>query len=518
MSSVPLSPGRTDEAMESDASDFPQDIWDGVEALQLELQRRNPELLKTNSGAQTQQDSSTPRASAKDPQPEPTKTEAPALNRGGEGRRTNEADWSSIPDVVLTTVLGMLPVLDRINMSKVCSTWQEAAARPLVWQRFDYVVECPKDSPIKLESRIEELRSAHQQCLQMVETYGDKVVAANMVLYCMESLEVVKKMADKCKNLKYCCLAAIDESRLNMLDIAYMLSDLMSARLDLHGLCLKNLYSRIEGDYSDIPVECLNSSSLLKLSLINSFRGANMSQLVSLVNLTELTISPHHLRHYWLSHLTEASLRTLNIVGDLDLLEGNDTFRYPSEDDWRSLNKTGQLHVNCYNISVGSELLCPGVPVATLAFYDTFLVDVSKLPQMTEFYSVTLSTLVSFTTFEGLSIRQKAEDSTVLEIVQKCPELTTVAVPTELCSSTILLMIQLNPNLTDPLVREDLIKYELNKIPEGLNVSKEMHDFTEKNFSREMFVPAVSRLLKRRWHPLSKKEYNQILHRRYFDW
>lgn len=95
-------------------------------------------------------------------------------------------DWSSTPELVLTDIFRMLPVLDRMNMSQVCSAWLKASSNPLIWQHFDYGVVHPEGIPTDV------------QYLSIIQDYGEKFSRVHIVLYCQESFDVLLYLADYC--------------------------------------------------------------------------------------------------------------------------------------------------------------------------------------------------------------------------------------------------------------------------------------------------------------------------------
>lgn len=267
---------------------------------------------------------------------------------------------------------------------------------------------------------------------------------------------------------------------------------------------------------SSIPIGPANARYLRKLSLVNSFRDSSVPSLMYLVNLTELTILPQHIRCTWLSRLAKASLHTLNIVGKSGMWEFD--FHNLPESTWREITESTKLKVNCYLMDLCSKVVCPGMPLATFVCCEYFHLDFNRiLKLLTPFYE-TLCTFVDFSLVErSYEFKPLVADDDVIRIIQNCPKLTTLAIKNCLNSSTILLIVQLNPNLKDPIIRGDMIQYDLY-IPESIRLTQEVRTYAEENFSKDRFVTAMSHLLKCEWRPLPQEEYSHILKAKYCAW
>lgn len=441
-------------------------------------------------------------------------TDAPQLST-----QVPHIDWSSTPELILTDIFRMLPVLDRMNMSQVCSAWLKASSNPLIWRHFDYGVVHPEGTPTDVENMIAQLRSNHKQYLSIIQDYGEKFSQVHIVLYCQESFDVLLYLADYCdtNNLKCSIVERYDSSVHLPPDFKRTLCLFLTSNADVQEIYFRNIYFEGDTQNSSIPIGPANARCLRKLSFVNSFQDNSLCSLMYLVNLTELTIFPPHIQCAWLSCLAKASLRTLNIVGKSGMWEFD--FHNLPESTWRQITKSSaKLTVNCYLMDLCSKVVCPGMPLATFVCCEYFSLEFSRILMLLTPFAETLSTFVDFSLVErSYQFKPLVADDDIIKIIQKCSKLTTLAVKNCLHSSTILLIVQLNPNLKDPIIRDDMIQYDLY-IPESIRLTQQVQTYTEENFSKDKFATAMSCLLKREWCPLPPEEYFQVLKSKYCIW
>jgi hypothetical protein len=76
--------------------------------------------------------------------------------------------------------------------------------------------------------------------------------------------------------------------------------------------------------------------------------------------------------------------------------------------------------------------------------------------------------------------------------------------------------VKANPNLTDLLVRWDMIVYDAN-ISESfaLTLPQDVLTFAAENSSQEKFVGAMQQVLGDKWSPLSPEQYTSVLTQRF---
>ncbi|KAL8620264.1 hypothetical protein ACOMHN_064554 [Nucella lapillus] len=429
------------------------------------------------------------------------------------------ADWANTPQITLVNIFTYLPVVDRQNAAQVCAAWQTASSHPVVWRRFDYGVNPVSDTFDRLKQRFDELHARHGQYVDIIETHSHKFSHVHIVLYYSQSYDILKKLAEECRNLNCCVIRVHDSTQLSE-ESRRIVDQLLSTNTSLQDIRLKNVNFFAGNEMnSPFPIGPAHTRSLRKLSLVNSFRQNNLSALMYLINVTELTVVPQQIRFTWLHHLAKASLRTLNIVNTIGVWKFD--FHTLPEESWKQIAQLcPRLRVNCYIVDVFncSKLLCHGIPLSTLSCCEYFNLKLKPLHQVITRYAETLTTLVYHSHIQmSYRCQPLAADDQVLAIVRSCPQLRTLAVKDSLHSSTLLLLVQLCPSFRDPVIREDMIHYQLH-IPEGVPLSPEVRDYTAANFGEDNFVPAMSRLLQSEWRPLPQKEYFRVLKARYNSW
>ncbi|XP_076466212.1 uncharacterized protein LOC143297678 [Babylonia areolata] len=457
------------------------------------------------------------------PPPHQPSTPAPPLR----GTHAPVPDyWSSVPEIVLVRILSLLPVLDRQGAARVCRSWQQASTHPLVWQFFQYGVQQSDTTtafgPPREISVGEEDRGNHVRYLDLIETYGHRFSRVHIVLHRPDSFEVLRKLGEVCRAVRFCVIRVHRASPLCEEKQRRGVTQFLSVNTALQEIYLKNVDFPASHDPvsspAPFPIGHVNAGSLRKLSLVNSFRQSNLSALKELTNVTDLTLLPHQVRFSWLHQLASASLRTLNIVNMVGVWKSE--FHALPEESWKRIaSRCPQLRVHCYlsDLYNCSQLLSPGpgLPLATLVCREHFNMKLGDLHQLLTPYAATLTTVVYIAQGGGSGPgpepgRQRPADEDALLLVQSLPRLKTLAIRDSLHSSTVLLMAQLCPSLRDPVVREDRIYFRF-LLPRKVSVTQRVRDFTEANFGADRFVPAMCRLLRREWRPLTRKEYFGML-------
>ena len=422
--------------------------------------------------------------------------------------------WSCTPEVILINIFTRLPVLDRLRVTQVCSAWRMVGSQRLAWKHFDYgVVDCRY-----VNRNSESLRKLHGQYTNIIRTHGSCFSRVHVVLFCKDSFEILNELARGRLDPR-CCVVELSERVHMKKEFTDSLMYFLSSNFEMQELCLKNVHFHDDRRTAPMPIGSLYARHLKKLSLVFSFKQSIMTALTYLVNVTELTIFPQQLRYTWLSHLAKGRLQTLNIVGESDFWERY--FDAISEDQWKQITQVSQLQVHCYLLDMGSVVVTPGMPLVTFVCGDSLPLDAGCLLQVLTPFSATLTTFIDFSLIDMLGKWSRTQvvtaDDEVMRIVQTCTMLTTLALKVHLHSSTILLMVQLNPSLKRLFLREEMIQY-VEQLPTSVPLDREMCAFAQENFTKDKFTAAMCLLLRYDWHPMLKNEYDDVLIKQYCWW
>ena len=191
-----------------------------------------------------------------------------------------------------------------------------------------------------------------------------------------------------------------------------------------------------------------------------------------MVNLTELTVNPKHLNFNILQHLTNHRLKDLRIVSNCKKHEFY--FDAVSEEQWQLVCKNEpRLKVHCY-MYVSARLIYEwtnfktffkrNMPLCTLVIYgNRMLKNLHLFGQDLCNYSHTLEEFVNFPAINSNSHSNCTGDITIdesiVEVVDNCKKLKTLAVRQLLSAKTIIHIAKHSENLKSLLIQEDDINF-----------------------------------------------------------
>nr|XP_022312693.1 F-box/LRR-repeat protein 3-like [Crassostrea virginica] len=439
------------------------------------------------------------------------------------------AHWEKTPEVVLGRVFSYLSLVDKISVFQSCTAWRQALEQPLAWRLFKYSESLIWDQIFEMgiPSSLEDLQqdeNFHQCVLDCIDWYGRYMKNIYIAIRSSTSFEVYMKIVQNCCNVR----------NFTLISMCAELSEWELLRSSLHDFLQRNnTIKKLELRDIDntgvknaaLPFGVKHSSHLHSLWIVNSFRSSCLSNLMYLVNLSELALIPHQLNFSLLKHLASLSLRDLHIVANPKTKEFyNEAI---SDEQWGEIRRYGpNLRVHCF-LATSREwaekevFLKPKMPLVSLVYRKNIWI--KYLESVCTLMSYHGDTLTSFVDFSLASQPYKYPtplsfidrvDRLMIQLAQQCPRMQTLSIKEAMSSAAILLMVYYNRNLSELLVRCDMILY-VNDLPDELLMDINIKHFIEENYHRDRFEKAVSSLLGTEWHILKVADFYDIIDARY---
>lgn len=463
------------------------------------------------------------------------------------------ANWAELPEVVLGQILSYVDILDKFCVNKTCKAWALASFRPEAWRNL-------RISGDKLCLQIscnmmclDEMISDVQICTELLTfiSKGSPAMKHFQIMLCRWfDVKILEIVVSHCKNLIELEVAIWPNTR-EKLDqkVFEILHSFLSQK---HTLQVVRIYdvpvnkhedggeSRHDNPsllsfrqyelqqctkYVPLPFDARHAQHLHEVWLINSFKTHSLSNIMYLVNLTELAVNPQQLNYSLILHLASKSLRNLFIVAN----ENTREFYNSALNDvqWKSIKETGpNLKVHCYfscmhEWAEKDTIFKSSMPLTSLVYRkNVWLRYPREISEFLTLYSNTLEEFVDYSLSE-LTYRQGHEtfdariDNWLIIIARNCQRLKWLTVKEPLSSSTILLVATLNRNIAHFLVRDDMIIYK-NDVPDAV-----FPDETSKTIAgiqcetQAQLITNMSELLNLTWTPLPRSNYFAILNEKY---
>ena len=436
--------------------------------------------------------------------------------------------WEELPHLVLARVFSYLDVIDRINVGKTCSMWQSAAQFPEVWTHFRYSENeiWEKLFPAGIPCTVEDIslfEKISEEILELVKRNVKFFRHVSVALRGLHSFAVFMEISNQCVSLSHLSVYQLVQQK--SCEKLHPLAALLERNKKLKYVRVEDV--RQFGDKnSAVPMGLGHGKCLSTLWIVNSFYSNSLSNVMYLINLRQLAMSPLHLNFSLLKHLASHSLRELYIVANSKTREFyNEAL---SDEHWKEICKCGShLKVKCF-LAVSHEwaqkeiFLKPSMPLTSLVYRkNVWLKYISTISEMMAQHSDTLEEFVDFALTEGpyQQPRNRAfadrVDRHLLHIVRSCPKLTTLITKEMLSSAALIAMAYINRGLSGLVIREDMIEY-VNDLP----ITHEMNDPScmikvAYNYTKDTLCGVMSKLLGIDWKPLSVEEYKQYLSHRY---
>ncbi|XP_061176291.1 F-box/LRR-repeat protein 21-like [Saccostrea echinata] len=438
-------------------------------------------------------------------------------------------DWEKTPEVVLGKVFSCLSLVDKVSVYNTCSSWREALGQTGAWHQFQYSESRVWDEifemgiPSSLED-LQQYQEIHQSVLECVERFGRYMRRIYVAIQSTSSFEVYQKIIQNCCNVRKFTLICMCVELSEMELLKCTLREFLQRNNVIRELEIENVDNSGTKN-APLPIGLKQSGCLHSLWIVNSFRSSCLSNLMYLVNLTELAMIPHQLNFSLLKHLASLSLRDLHIVANAQTRGFyNEAI---SDAQWGEIRKHGpKLRVHCF-LATSNEwtekevFLKPSMPLASLVYRkNVWIKYLESVCTLMTYHSGTLTTFVDFSlshqpyNYPVPHCYMDRVDRHIIRLARLCPRLQTLTIKETLSSAAILLMVYLNKNLTDFLVRRDMILY-VNDLPEDLESDSVIKQFIADNYERDNFENAVSSLLGTEWHALEVSEFYEIIDFRY---
>ncbi|KAK3098903.1 hypothetical protein FSP39_024163 [Pinctada imbricata] len=439
--------------------------------------------------------------------------------------------WDQLPDLVISKILSYLDLLDRIHASKTCVKWQEASQSPEVWHRFEYSenalwellftagIPCTTED-IKLFDQVSE---EIQEVVQRNVRYFKHV---NIALRGITSFALFIEICKNCSNLRDLSIYQLIQQH-NSSESLEPLGTLLERNKELRHLRIEDM-TKFGEKNSPVPMGLTHGKHMKTLWIVNSFNSNSLSNVMYLINLKELAISPKHLNFSLLRQLASHSLKELYIVANSKTREFyNEAL---SAFHWKEICKSGpSLRVHCF-LAVSHEwaqkevFLKPNMPLASLVYRKrTWLKYIESLSLVMTRYRETLEEFVDFALTEGPYRHpgngdyQDRVDKHIIFMVRYCPKLKVLIIKEMLSSAALILMAFLNRGLTGLFIREDMIKY-VNDLPENELImvgDDSCRTMVRNHWTKDKLCKGMSSLLGIDWKPMTVENYREFVAQRY---
>lgn len=437
--------------------------------------------------------------------------------------------WEKAPDVILGRIFSCLSLVDKVSVFQTCSTWRQALERADAWPLFKYSEGLIWEEifemgiPSSLED-LQQCENIHQNVLECVDKFGRYMKNIIIAIRSSSSFEVYMKLVQNCTNAKNFTLISMcaDFSEMELLKCS--LHEFLQRNNTIRKLNIENIDDSGMKN-APLPFGLKHSSHLQSLWIVNSFRSSCLSNLMYLVNLSELALTPHQLNFSLLKHLASHSLKELHIVANAQT-KGfyNEAI---SDAQWGEIRKHGpKLRVHCFlarahEWTEKEVFLKPSMPLTSLIYRkNVWIKYLESVCTLMSYHRETLTTFVDFSLTNQpynyptpLAYGDRV-DGHMIGLARQCPLIQTLTIKEALSSAAILLMVYYNRNLTDLLVRCDMILY-VNDLPNDLETDLVAKHFVEDNYERDNFENAVSSLLGSEWHVLDISEFYEIIDLKY---
>ena len=404
------------------------------------------------------------------------------------------ADWASLPEMVLAKVFSYLPTYDRVYMGNVCTTWEDAACRPEVWEIFTFSEEY-----LFLSLGVDYFSGDNHQItldnvegnvlkdiiLSVIKNVGRYFKKVNIYYRSQSSNEIMSSIASYCTNIK---ALKVQRLKTNVQVVRNYESSckqsvwsIIQRNTKLSTIDLRDIdgYS-INNQKKLLPISAAHSVCLTHLYLLQTFQECQLGSLMYLVHLEELALGPHLLSYSLLHHLAGRSLRRLHIVAlDMHAEFYNENLQ---NWQWAEIKKQGpQLRVHCH-FGVGHEwtereiILKREMPLESLVYSKYTPLVYRNLTDLICSYSNSLVEFIdysfSYTSYEvdRSANYRKSVNKDLFQIVDHCKHLKTLAVKETLYSGVILVMAFKNKNL-QVLLMENQVEYGFAFSHLELNIS-----------------------------------------------
>ena len=383
--------------------------------------------------------------------------------------------WSCLPEVPLSLAFSHLEIWDKLSVWKTCSRWRYALERfdswPILecswWKLFH---ENPEGIITHNYDFLEDFDKCMNNCGVCIRDVAIHLNTAEPNGY--QVLETISKYCCDIRTLSISkCVVANPKPTGIMSDERFtaVIIALFKKNMKLKGIRVRDCqFDVLKNEL--LPFGLLHTDCLESLDIVNSFTDHSLSNIMWMVNLTELTINPNHLNFSLLKHLTNHSLKDLRIVSNCE--RHDFYFEGMSEEQWQILRECGpKLKVHCYVLTDRSNewtdfktFFKRNIPLYTFVMHGSRSFKILYfLGQFLYSFKDTLEEFVDFSAYYiklGMKCSEELSfDEFVIEVIDNCRKLKTVAFKEVLTAKAITHIANSGEKLVDLLIQEDRIDF-----------------------------------------------------------
>jgi len=382
------------------------------------------------------------------------------------------ADWCALPDMNLGLVFSHLSLVDKVVVSKVCSSWANAVLTPEAWKSFIYTDYEVTDLQTDSASSEKEFEKDLIDLIKCVSKYFKNV---NICFRSKLSLEILASVAENSKAIKH--LRIVRQTEIQYFVRSHdntcesFVKRILQNNNRLQCLYLRDIDSLpLTEKKIALPIGVAHSNSLTKLTLIQCYQNCNLSSLMYLVNLKELTVEQNLLTYSLLHHLAGNSLRDLHIMAVTRHCEMY-TENLQNE-HWKEIKQQNpDLRVHGH-FSIGHDwveseiILKRDMPVQSLHYLKYTLLNYESLTGLVCNYAQTLVEFIDYSALEssypGRGMRPNLAVCTgLMQIVNTCHNLKIITVKERIFSCVLVAMVLKRRDLNIMLLKSQVFFDEL---------------------------------------------------------
>ena len=427
--------------------------------------------------------------------------------------------WSCLPEVPLSLAFSHLELRDKLSVWKTCKRWRYTLERLDSWSILEFSWrKLLQGNPEGIIPHNYEFLEDFDNCMN---TCGSCIrdVAIHICIAEPNGYQVLETVSKFCCNIRTLSILTYVADNPNpngtMSDERFttVIKTLFKRNTKLKAIRVRDFQFDVPKNEL-LPFGLQHSDCLGSLDIVNSFKEHSLSNIMWMVNLTELTINPNHLNFSLLKHLTNHSLKDLRIVSNCERYDFY--FEAMSEEQWKIVRECGHnLKVHCYLLTGWSNVWTDfktffkrNMPLYTLVMYGgKWLDSIYLFGKFLCNYKNTLEEYVDFAPYTTYRMKCPEGDITidefVIEVIDNCRKLKTLALYKEvLTASSITHIANSAETLVDLLIQEDKIDFCND-------------NGTGQNMDMNSLCTVVSSYLGFDWKPLPQSILMEHFHDRY---
>ncbi|XP_005111999.1 filaggrin [Aplysia californica] len=442
--------------------------------------------------------------------------------------------WAELPVILLEDVFTLLTPKERHQASQVCRQWYDLFYSPRVWETFILLERTLTKKRFNLYKGYQQelCPGKTQLCFRRVGSFFKRIVVTPITDYfnLYEFLRILAAFLQFQEDhgisampllhtfdFTFACATRGYEGLLvhgTGGQILEMIKELLCRMSDLKHLKLNQLLIDVMETSAlfDGIVSCFGDS-LHSLEMLNVTKvPLALPDLARFRNLLKLTVSPQHLNEEVLLLLSGLSLLHLHLLQDPYTCECEPV----SYEAWKLVKEMSpwlRVYLEVSGITKSRLLIQPRAPVHGIFLRTPYSrVRSDLVMSIVEHYSKTLNYFVQerLPRVHGPRGFESRCDSSLLFLVRRCPSLRTLVIRERISTSTLILLANESPYLSTLLVRQNALIKRCDWPRHG----EWSRDFYERlrgaALDYDRCTDEVCRLLRRRWRPLSDKQFMRL--------